>query len=270
MVVRTDALVSPFVSPSPRKPLCRAKAPRNHNPRVGGSSPSSGMRSACKPAFSSSPRSSAAAPRRSCRIADQPLHVAASRWNTLSPVADGGGLPNGWLHEGEAMSTTRRIDRRAFIGVAAGRPAPLPWVRSDRPRRRARRRRPRRRRVPRDRIGLQQWSIRDAITRLDGSVSGYLGGRTSRTTRPTWGRSCRCPAASRPSSATSRRWATAASSSSASTRAPTARSPTSRSGPRSTAPAWSPPAPTPAACSRWSTPPTARRRSTGPASTATG
>src|SRR3954452_11863629 len=31
--------------------------------------------------------------------------------------------------------------------------------------------------VPRDRLGLQQWSIRDAITRLDGSVSGYLGGR---------------------------------------------------------------------------------------------
>src|SRR3954470_8348558 len=31
--------------------------------------------------------------------------------------------------------------------------------------------------VPRDRIGVQQWSIRDAITRLDGSVQGYLGGK---------------------------------------------------------------------------------------------
>jgi sugar phosphate isomerase/epimerase len=31
--------------------------------------------------------------------------------------------------------------------------------------------------VRRDRIGLQQWSVRDAITRLDGSVSGHLGGR---------------------------------------------------------------------------------------------
>ena len=31
--------------------------------------------------------------------------------------------------------------------------------------------------VTRDHIGLQQWSIRDAITRLDGSVTGYLGGR---------------------------------------------------------------------------------------------
>jgi hypothetical protein len=29
---------------------CRAKAQRNHNPRVGGSSPSSGMRSGCKSA----------------------------------------------------------------------------------------------------------------------------------------------------------------------------------------------------------------------------
>jgi hypothetical protein len=31
--------------------------------------------------------------------------------------------------------------------------------------------------VSRDRIGVQQWSIRDAITRQDGSVQGYLGGR---------------------------------------------------------------------------------------------
>jgi hypothetical protein len=40
----------------------------------------------------------------------------------------------------------------------------------------------------RDRIGLQQWSVRDAITRLDRSVSGYLGGKTSRMTRRTSGR----------------------------------------------------------------------------------
>jgi hypothetical protein len=38
-----SAVVSPFVSPSPRKRPCRAKTLRNHNPRVGGSSPSSGM-----------------------------------------------------------------------------------------------------------------------------------------------------------------------------------------------------------------------------------
>ena len=39
-----SANLSPFLSPSPRKRRCRAKAPRNHNPRVGGSSPSSGIR----------------------------------------------------------------------------------------------------------------------------------------------------------------------------------------------------------------------------------
>lgn len=33
-----------------------------------------------------------------------------------------------------------------------------------------------RRLVPRGRLGVQQWSIRDAITRADGSASGYLGG----------------------------------------------------------------------------------------------
>ena len=47
-VARPRAVVSPFVSPSPRFWLCRARALRNHNPRVGGSSPSSGIRSACK------------------------------------------------------------------------------------------------------------------------------------------------------------------------------------------------------------------------------
>lgn len=30
--------------------------------------------------------------------------------------------------------------------------------------------------MPRNRLGLQQWSVRDAIVRADGSVSGYLGG----------------------------------------------------------------------------------------------
>ena len=30
--------------------------------------------------------------------------------------------------------------------------------------------------VPRGKLGVQQWSIRDSITRLDESVSGYLGG----------------------------------------------------------------------------------------------
>jgi hypothetical protein len=42
------AVQSPPAAPSPRKRRCRAKALRNHNPRVGGSSPSSGIRIACK------------------------------------------------------------------------------------------------------------------------------------------------------------------------------------------------------------------------------
>ena len=40
--------LSPFLSPRRFKRCCRAKAQRNLNPRVGGSSPSSGMRSGCK------------------------------------------------------------------------------------------------------------------------------------------------------------------------------------------------------------------------------
>jgi hypothetical protein len=44
--------MSPFVFPSALKPRSRAKAQRNHNLRVGGSSPSSGIRSSCKSAGS--------------------------------------------------------------------------------------------------------------------------------------------------------------------------------------------------------------------------
>jgi hypothetical protein len=47
-----DASCVPFCVPQPRSWLCRAKEQRNHNPRVGGSSPSSGMRRACKSALS--------------------------------------------------------------------------------------------------------------------------------------------------------------------------------------------------------------------------
>jgi sugar phosphate isomerase/epimerase len=78
------------------------------------------------------------------------------------------------------MSTGRKMDRRGFVGAAigaagmaaAGPLAPRAAVAhgghpggghgSGR---------------ARDRIGLQQWSVRDAITRLDVSVSGHLGGR---------------------------------------------------------------------------------------------
>jgi hypothetical protein len=55
--------LSPFVSPSPCKGRCRAKLQRNDNPRVGGSSPSSGMRSACKSLRFSDPRTRGIIPR---------------------------------------------------------------------------------------------------------------------------------------------------------------------------------------------------------------
>jgi sugar phosphate isomerase/epimerase len=79
----------------------------------------------------------------------------------------------------------RKLDRRTFIGAAAGAAGASalgPWGPvslghgrggdDDDSRGGGRGRRL----IPRDRLGLQQWSIRDAITRLDGSVQGYLGG----------------------------------------------------------------------------------------------
>jgi sugar phosphate isomerase/epimerase len=79
------------------------------------------------------------------------------------------------------MGTTRRINRRAFIGVAAG--AAGAATVGPRSTGVAVAREPHERGAhpaggvgARDRLGLQQWSIRDAVTRLDGSVSGYLGG----------------------------------------------------------------------------------------------
>lgn len=76
------------------------------------------------------------------------------------------------------MASTRKLDRRTFIGAAAGAAGATalgPWGPSlslghgDR--------RKGNRLVPRERLGLQQWAIRDSITRLDRSGSGYLGGR---------------------------------------------------------------------------------------------
>src|SRR3954452_4844786 len=104
--------------------------------------------------------------------------------------------------------------------------------------------------VPRDRISVQQWSIRDAITRLDGSVQGYLGGKNFPYDPTDLGPLTPLPGGFASVFRYLARWATAASSSSASARAPTAPSLTRRSRPRSTAPGWSPPAPTRAGCSR--------------------
>jgi sugar phosphate isomerase/epimerase len=80
------------------------------------------------------------------------------------------------------MSTAGRISRRRFVGVAAG-AAGAAAMGPLSPRTAVAKGDGGGRDhggggvVPRDRIGVQQWSIRDAITRLDGSVSGYLGGR---------------------------------------------------------------------------------------------
>jgi len=73
---------------------------------------------------------------------------------------------------------SRKLDRRTFFGAAAGvagatalgplAPGLSLGQGSDK--------RKGKRIVPRDRLGVQQFSIRDSITRLDQAVSGYLGG----------------------------------------------------------------------------------------------
>jgi sugar phosphate isomerase/epimerase len=71
------------------------------------------------------------------------------------------------------MGNARRIDRRTFIGaavVAVGAAAVGPFATD------VALAQSRGRLVPDDRLGLQQWAVRDAITRVDGSVMGYLGG----------------------------------------------------------------------------------------------
>jgi sugar phosphate isomerase/epimerase len=77
------------------------------------------------------------------------------------------------------MSSSRRIDRRTFIGAAAGAAGASalgPWG-PDLGLGSGRRKHRGKRIVPHDRLGLQQFSIRDSITRLDQSVTGHLGGR---------------------------------------------------------------------------------------------
>jgi sugar phosphate isomerase/epimerase len=76
------------------------------------------------------------------------------------------------------MAGIRKVDRRTFFGAAAGvagATALGPWGPgislghgNDKGHGK--------RIVPRDRLGVQQFSIRDSITRLDKSLSGYLGG----------------------------------------------------------------------------------------------
>ena len=74
----------------------------------------------------------------------------------------------------------RRIDRRGFIGAAAGAAGAAslgpfgPAAAAARPDHHHGRHG--HDGVPRKRVGLQQWSVRDAITRVDKSAQGYLGG----------------------------------------------------------------------------------------------
>jgi sugar phosphate isomerase/epimerase len=80
------------------------------------------------------------------------------------------------------MATGHKIDRRTFVGAAmgaAGAAAVGPFAPGVAAAHGGRggKGHGKGRLVPRDRIGLQQWSVRDAVTRLDGSVSGHLGGR---------------------------------------------------------------------------------------------
>jgi len=76
------------------------------------------------------------------------------------------------------MSTRGGLNRRSFLGIAGGvagaaAVSPLSSASASAHEGGGRGRRGV---VRRDRVGLQQWSVRDAIVRVDGSVSGYLGG----------------------------------------------------------------------------------------------
>ena len=116
--------------------------------------------------------------------------------------------------------------------------------------------------VPRGRLGVQQFSIRDSITRLNGSVTGYLGGPNFPADATDLGPRSRFPAGSPRCSSTSPRSATAASSSSRSRRGRTARSRSRRSAPRSTTRGSRRTARTPAGWRRMGIPRLARCRST--------
>ena len=77
------------------------------------------------------------------------------------------------------MAKQRKLDRRTFIGAAAGAagaaaigPAMSLGHGKDDDKHKGKGKRL----VPRDRLGLQQFAIRDSITRLDKTVMGYLGG----------------------------------------------------------------------------------------------
>ncbi len=76
------------------------------------------------------------------------------------------------------MAHTRKIDRRTFVGAAAGAAgaAALGGWGTGLSLGQGPKTPPGKRIVKPNRLGVQQFSIRDAITRLNGSVTGHLGG----------------------------------------------------------------------------------------------
>jgi hypothetical protein len=115
------AVQSPFASPSPRSWRSRAKAPQNHNPRVGGSSPSSGIRFT-RP----DPRSRAKSARDRQRPAGPQQTPTNALWaDSCVPPR----VPRGEFRWGRPRRSMRMQERQALRSRAGGRSQ---LVRSDR------------------------------------------------------------------------------------------------------------------------------------------
>jgi sugar phosphate isomerase/epimerase len=99
--------------------------------------------------------------------------------------ADGGDCRKWLIHQREeqTMSSGRGINRRRFLGVAAGAAGAasvgsLSAGAATGKHAQQGKGHDGGHGIPRSRLGLQQWSIRDAIIRRDNSAQGYLGGRS--------------------------------------------------------------------------------------------
>jgi hypothetical protein len=116
---RARAVPSPFVTPSARKRRGRAKEQRNHNPRVGGSSPSSGIESACKSALFGLPGHAEYIPR--VPRLQSPRYGGAAWWRASRAdgcvprgVPPGGrSIPRAWVGPRGRRRRSRRRTRRS-------------------------------------------------------------------------------------------------------------------------------------------------------------